>query len=896
MHKIHFLLLSLLLFAGQALAQFNLNKPPATTFNLSYSNPQEYEIAGIEVTGANSLDAASIISVSGLKIGDKIMIPGEKISGAIKKLWKQGILGDIQVLVKKVEGNFIFLEIKLAERPRLSKFGFRERKKGSVENLKKTDADELKEKLHLIRGRVVTDALVRNSELRILRFYRAKGFLNAKVESKKEPDPVLKNSVVLNFVISKGKKVRINEIFFTGNEFASGEKLEGKMKKTKEKLRVSLGKNLNRDLLKLDTLKFKNVVNRLKELQLSEVGEYLGKNVNLNIFASTKFDKSLFEEDKDHILSYYHAQGYRDAEILWDSTVQASPFDLDLYIGIDEGERYYHRNILWNGNYLYDDKYLGKILGIRKGDVYNKANLDKRLNFNPTGLDISSLYMDDGYLFFNIQPVEVAVVGDSIDLEMRIYEGSQATVNRILLKGNNVTSDEVILREIRTLPGYKFSRRDIIRTQTQLSQMGYFDPEQIGITPLPNPNDGTVDIEYQVVETPSNQIELSGGWGGVFGFVGSLGLVINNFSLKKALQLKEWNPLPSGDGQRLAIRAQANGRQFQSYSVSFTEPWLGGRKPNSLTVSFNHSRQNRIDPVTNRTVGNLYISGVTVGIGKRLTWPDDYFVWNNSVSFLYYDIQNIQGFGLIAYNGIARNINFNSTISRNSVDNPMYPRHGSIVSFGVTLTPPYSMFRDPAEEGETINNFEWIEFNKFMFDNSWYVNPVANLVISGRIHFGFIGRYNPSQAIGPFERFNLGGAGLAGQNLLLGTEVIGLRGYEDGQVRPFETGYTDSGIPFQQPVDGVAYNKYVLELRYPLSLNPAATIYGVGFLEGGNNFANYQTYNPFKNYKAVGFGVRIFMPAFGLIGLDWAYGLDPIPGTNTISGSRFHFTIGQQIR
>ncbi len=881
MRKTHFLLFALLIVVFPVLGQIQYGG--GTKFNLSYSNPGEYEIAGIEVTGARTLDAASIISVSGLKVGDNIMIPGEKISGAIKKLWKQGILGDIQILVQKVEGNFVFLEIKLAERARLSKFGFRERKRGTIENLKKTDADELKEKLHLIRGRVLTDALIRNSELRIERYYKAKGFLNVKVFSQQEPDKVIKNSIVLNFIIDKGRKVRVNEIFFVGNEYAKGEKLEGKLKKTKEKLRISLGKNLNRDLLKLDTPSFKNVYNRFKELQLSEVGDYLAKNINVNIFASSKFDRKQFSEDKDLVIGYYHNLGFRDAEILWDSVKQVSPFDIDLYVGIDEGQRYYHRNIKWNGNYLYDDKTLGKILGIKKGDIYNKENMDRRLNFNPTGLDISSLYMDDGYLFFSVQPVEVAVVGDSIDLEMRVYEGSQATVNRIMLKGNNVTSDEVILREIRTLPGYKFSRRDIIRTQTQLSQMGYFDPQQIGITPLPNPNDGTVDIEYSVVETPSNQIELSGGWGGVFGFVGSLGLVINNFSLKKALHLKEWNPLPSGDGQRLAIRAQANGQQFQSYSLSFTEPWLGGRKPNSLTVSLNHSRQNYLG-----TGGSLRISGVTVGVGKRLTWPDDYFVWSNSVSTLLYEMDNAFVSSNIPRNGTARNLNYNSTISRNSVDNPTYPRHGSTISLGVTLTPPYSLFRDPSEvDGNAA--FEWIEFNKWMFDNSWYVNPVGNLVLCGRIHFGFIRSYNNNTEVSEFERFNVGGSGLAGQNLLLGTDVVGLRGYDDNTVRPIDP---NTGLK----EDGVAYNKYVLELRYPLSLNPAATIYGLTFLEGGNNYGNHREFNPFKNYKAVGFGVRIFMPAFGLIGLDWAYGVDATPGTTQISGSRFHFTIGQQIR
>lgn len=892
MGRVRIVILLLFLVNLYSQAQIKLGNQ-TKGFDLSYSNPKEYEIGGIEVTGVENLDENSLISVTGLSVGDRIAIPGDQISSAIKKLWNQGILGDVQILVSKVEGDFVFLELRLAERPRLSKFGFREKKNNKVENLKKTEADDLKEKLDLIRGRVITDAIKKNSERKIKNYYKEKGFLNVEVESKLEDDPVLKNSVVLNFIVKKNEKVKIREIEFYGNKAVTDSRLRKTFKGNHEKVRITLFRNLNRDLIQLDKWTPRKLFKRIKKLQPEDFQYYLTKNLKFNIFKNAKFHENAFYSDKDNLIDYYNSLGYRDAEITNDTVYQINPEELRIEVSVEEGRKYYFRDITWTGNYIHGDDELSAILNIEKGDIYNRQELDRRLNFNPNGFDVTSIYMDDGYLFFSVQPVEVRIDGDSVDMEMRIYEGEQATINEIIIKGNTVTSEEVIRREIRTYPGYKFSRRDVIRTQTFLSQLGYFNPENIGINPLPNPADGTVDIEYILEERPSNQIELSGGWGGAFGFVGSLGLVINNFSTQKMFKLREWSPLPSGDGQRLALRAQANGRRFQTYSLSFTEPWLGGRKPNSLSVTFSHSRQNLISGT--EKFGHFYISGITLGLGRRLRWPDDYFVLNNTLSLLFYDLDNFN-IGTVDLDGVARNFSLINSISRNSVDNPTYPRTGSQVSFSVQLTPPYSSFRSDNTFETDAERYRFIEYHKWMIDNSWYLNLVGNLVLNGRMHFGFLGSYDKDIGIPPFERFTLGGSGLTGFNALLGTEVIGLRGYDDASLNPAQIVENVSASDNNVFSPGVAFTKYVMELRYPLSLNPSATIYLQTFFEAGNNFLNFQDYNPFDLYRSVGLGARIFMPAFGLIGVDYGYGLDPVPGRQGVSGSQFHFTIGQQIR
>ncbi|MBC7922255.1 MAG: outer membrane protein assembly factor BamA, partial [Ferruginibacter sp.] len=585
-----------LLFAsvlGQAQVKIGAGRSGGSSdLDLDYSNPKEYIIGDITVSGAKFLDANPLISLSGLKKGDKIRIPGEDISGAIKRLWDQGLLGGVEISATKVEGETVFLDINVKERPRLSRFVF--------DGLRKGEVDALNEKIKLIRGRVVTDALVKNTQLQVKKYFLEKGFLNTAVTINQVADTVLSNSIVMKINVDKKRKVKINSLTFIGREALSERKLRRKMKNTKE---------MDKEQRKLS-----------------------------HIFTPSKFIPSKYEEDKKKLLAYYNAEGYRDAAIVSDTVYRYDDRTINVELKLDEGRKYYFRNITWAGNYVYKSDALGEVLGIAKGDVYNLEELEKRLNFSPTQQDITSLYMDNGYLFFSIEPVEVAVEGDSIDVEMRIYEGAQANINKIILAGNTQTNDHVVLREIRTLPGQKFSRAALIRTQREIAQLGYFDAEKIGINPIPNPQDGTVDIEYTVEEKPSDQIELSGGWGGFYGFVGTLGLVFNNFSARSLFDFQKYRPVPKGDGQRVALRFQASGRQFQTYSATFTEPWLGGRRPNAFSVSLSHTVQNLFSGIygTGRErVGSFNISGITLSLGRQLQKPDDFFSLSNSLSYQY---------------------------------------------------------------------------------------------------------------------------------------------------------------------------------------------------------------------------------------------------------------------
>ena len=805
------------------------------------NEPKKYELGGITVSGARYLDPNTLIGLTGLRVGDAITVPGEEIGKSIRKLWAQGILGDVSVTIGRIEGNKIFLDYNLKERPRLSKFTFTGIPKGQTE--------ELTKKITLIRGKVVTDALLNNTRTQVRKFYVNKGFLDAKVNIMQVADSALSNSVALRIDVDKGSKVRIYNIAFEGNKAFSDRKLKGKLKKTKER----------------------------KPYKFLTPG---------------KFQKAEYENDKKSLLEFYNAEGYRDATIVSD-TLMRDEKGLALTITVDEGPKYYFRHITWNGNYLYDDKTLANVLGIKPGSPYSKETLDKRLNYNPTGQDISSLYLNDGYLFFTIDPVETKVEGDSIDIEMRLSEGVQAHIKDINIAGNTKTSDHVLRRTLRTLPGDKFNRELLIRSQREIATLGYFDPEKIGINPIPNPVDGTVDINYTVVEKPSDQVTLSGGWGGFAGFIGTVGLVFNNFSMRKAGTLRNWTPVPSGDGQRLALNVQANGVQYQAYSLSFTEPWLGGRRPNSFSFSLNHSIQRAGTSLDASSESFIKVNSATVGLGRQLRVPDDYFTLSNSLSLSQYQTQNyalLPGFT----SGFATNITFNTTLARNSIDNPTYTRRGSALSLSLNLTPPYSLLNP-----DHPNSTQLIEFHKWMFDASWFTPIVGKLVLNTRAHFGFLGNYNSARQIGPFERFKMGGAGLGnngGGNFLVGTDFVGLRGYDDPN-----SGFA---IPTAQAnqAGGIAFNKYVLEMRYPVSLNPAATVYVLAFAEAGNSYDSYKNYNPYKLYRSAGVGARIFMSAFGLLGFDYGYGFDPVvPQPGTAAGSKqefgkFHFIIGQQIR
>ncbi|MDZ7604814.1 MAG: POTRA domain-containing protein [Cyclobacteriaceae bacterium] len=548
---------------------------------LSYANPREFEIAEITVIGLETIDKNALISLSGLKVGDKIKIPSQTTSNAIKKLWDRGIIGNVALYISKVEGDKVFLVLELKERPRLARI--------FLKGINKTQEGELKEDLDLIKGKIVSDAVIKNAELTVKKYFVEKGFLNTKVNIEQVRDSIITNGVSLNIVVNKQTKVHINRISFEGNEEITDDKLRGKFKKTNERLRFDIFQDAWEMAKKTTPKSTWNFLTNPNRSSMEDIKAYLGESVNVNFFKPSKFKKTEFKADKEKLIEYYNSKGYRDARVISDSIYSTTDNEININIKVEEGHRYYFGNVTWSGNFVYNDEVLSRVLGVKKGDIYDMELIQKKLTFNPNGEDISALYMDYGYLFFQPTPVEVRINNDSIDIEMRVYEGEQARINKIIITGNDRTNDHVVLREIRTIPGQFFNRSLLIRTNRELAQLGYFDPEQIGMNPVPNMADGTVDIEYSLVEKPSDQVELSGGWGGYYGFVGTVGLVFNNFSLKNIGNLKTWKPLPVGDGQRLSLRVQANGKIYQNYSLTFTEPWLGGKKPNSLTVGLNRS-------------------------------------------------------------------------------------------------------------------------------------------------------------------------------------------------------------------------------------------------------------------------------------------------------------------
>ena len=822
--KKHLLIYSFILLLPVYLtAQINIGN---NLENISYERPVEYEIAGITVEGIQNLDKNAIITLSGLNVGKKIMVPGEDLSKAITKLWDQNLFADIRIDASKVMGSNVFLEIHLEELPKLSKFGF----KGAS----KSEVDKIRDKIELTRGKIVTENLINNTKHVVLEYYKDKGYLNTSVEISQAIDTTSLSSIILDIDINKGEKVKINSITFKGiNEF-SEKKLKRALKETKEK-------------------KF------------------------FRIFKTSKFLDEAFKTDLEQIINLYNEKGYRDAQIVLENVDDISSNLIDINITIEEGIKYHFRNIDWLGNTKYNSEYLDLLLGIKSGDVYDEKMMDERIQMSMSGTDITSLYMDDGYLFFNINPVEILVEEDSIDYEIRIYEGKQATINKVSVVGNTKTNEHVIMREIRTKPGELFSRSDIIRSQEELNRLNYFNPQTLGVTPKPDPQTGNVDIEYSVEEKPSDQVELQGGWG-AGRVVGTFGITFNNFSLKNILDKSTWSPLPSGDGQRISLRAQTNGSFFQNYTFSFTEPWLGGKKPNSLNFSAYHSIQDySTDVVDNR----LDIIGLNLGLGKRLRWPDDYFSMSQSISVQQYKLKNrtlVPGFS----NGISKNISYRTTFSRSSIFDPIFPKTGSQFTFIGHFTPPYSLFNKKDYSTMTLNEkYEWLEYFKIKLNGTWYANPFADLVIKTHSAFGFLMDYNSEVGLPPFERFFVGGDGLMGFNMD-GREVIGLRGYANNTLSQHLT------------AGGSIYSKYTLELRYPLSLNPSSTIYATGFAEAGNAWGSFSEFNPFEVKRSLGFGIRIFMPMFGLLGFDFAHGYDPIPGAIQKSGWQTHFSIGQQ--
>lgn len=800
------------------------------SIDFAYDAPQRYEIGGVTVSGTRYLDEQVLINLSGLIVGDTIDIPGEKISKAIQTLWKQGLFSDIKIQIARVQGNRVFLNMELSEKPRLSKFTF-------SKGVSKSEADKIREKIHLERDKVITENVLTNVKNVVRDFYIEKGFLNTTVSIKEYRDTMLVNRDILEIIVDKGKKVKIKDINFTGVTAIKEGKLRRAMKGTKTK-------------------RF------------------------YKIFTTSKFQESVFEEDKTKIIAKYLDKGFRDAKITSSKVTKLNEKRLVIDLTVSEGPKYFFRNITWLGNTKHTSQELSSILAIKKGDVYDQSVLEERLFMNQTGRDVSSLYMDDGYLFFQVTPVEIAVENDSIDLEMRIYEGKQARINKVTVTGNTKTNDRVIIREIRTKPGQLFSRDKIIRTQRELAQLGYFDQEKLGVNPKPNPADGTVDIEYVVEEKPSDQFELQGGYG-ANQLVGSLGVSFNNFSARNILKKGGWRPIPSGDGQRLSLRFQTNGKYYQSYNASFTEPWLGGKKPNSLSVSGYHTIQ-----TNGRAKGDIFrsqitISGGSVGLGKRLKWPDDYFSLYHEVDYQYYALDNYSS-GFLFTNGYANNLYFQHTFSRNSIDAPIYPRSGNQTSLTLQWTPPYSLWNGLDYSTATDQQkYKFIEYHKWKFTSSWFTKIAGNLVLNVKAQYGFLGMYNRKVGPSPFERFYVGGDGLTAGFLFDGRELVGVRGYKD-----YST-ITPTG-------GGTIFDKYTFELRYPVSLNPSATIYLLTFAEGGNAWQHFKDFNPFSAKRSAGVGIRIFLPIFGLLGLDYGWHFNDYPGSESDPKGHLSFTIGQQ--
>lgn len=850
---------------------------------IDYTNPKVFEIADIKFTGLNVLEERALVSFTGIKVGDRIPIPGREISEAIKRLWQQGIIADVEFWLTKIEGDRAFLEVRLTERPRILAF--------DIEGVTSSQASEIKDQVGII-GKVASAPLVKNTELLINKFFIEKGFLNTSVKTTQSKDTLVSDGVRLTFQVDKKSKVKINKISFDGNDTFSNSRLKKTLKNTHEKPRFWLISALFDQIFKTNPKTVRNYMDSSYSVSKRDLKEFLSSNVKLNFLQSSKFIKNDFNDDKGTLIGFYNSKGFRDAAVVSDSIAKINEDFIDVHIKVDEGNKYYIRNIEWVGNLKYTDEELSDKLGIKKGDVYNQEKISQRTQFDGEGGDdINSLYMDDGYLFFRLDVVEVRAENDSIDLEMRMSEGEQATIKRIILKGNDRTSDHVVLREIRTLPGQKFSRKELIRTTRELAQLGFFDPEQINPRPIPNLADGTVDIEFELVEKSSDQIQLSGGFGGPFGFVGTVGLSLNNFSVKNIGDWSKWRPYPSGDGQRLSLQIQSNGRRFQSYNLIFSEPWLGGKKPNNFTVSLNRTVNRSIDIFTNDLNGFLKASGFTIGLGRRLRWPDDYFQISNNISYQYYQVFNF-GQTLGFSTGDANSLTFNTTISRSNIDNPQFPRYGSQFSLNVNLTPPVSLIDgDKFEEGDlsTAERYKWIEYHKWIMDASFFIPLPKKFVINARAHLGFIGSYGDRTDTGPFERFFLGGNGLNGaNNFIIGQDIVALRGYDDNSIVPID--------PVSGFRGGLIFNKFVAELRYPISLAPTSTIYVQAFAEAGNAWNDYSQYSPRDLFRSAGFGARIFLPAFGLLGIDWAYGFDSSTALGITSGSQVHFTIGQQLR
>ena len=816
---------------------------PAFAQGPTAETSSSYTLGGLTVLGADFTDAQAIKLFSALQIGQEITIPGEEITRAIRNLWAQDLFSDISVELAEVRDDRAYIVIRVDELPRLTRYTF--------QGVSRSEQETLKGKIELLTGRVVNENVIKTARKRLNDHYAEKGYWDAEVVIAQLPDTAFENGARLNISIDKQSKVKVGEILISGTE-------------------------------KIET---KKIFRAMKDLKSKKW---------YRIFKSSKFVEENVDLAKASISALYNGQGYRNARVLSDSIYRLPDGDVGIAFNVLEGNQFHFGDISFSGNSKYRSTQLDSILGIREGDIYNLERLETRVFMDPKGMDLSSLYQDDGYLTFQAMPMETRIENDTIDIEVRMMEGKQFRVGRVLVKGNTKTNDHVIYREIRTRPGDLFSRTDIIRTQRELAQLNYFNQEAFGINPIQHPEDGTVDIEYAVEEKPSDQIELSGGWGGGR-VVGTLGVSFTNFSARNMFKKGAWKPIPTGDGQRVSLRAQSNGLFFQSYNFSFMEPWLGGKKPNALSFNVWRSVQSngqpkRVDGEINASRQSLQITGVQVGFGQRWKKPDDWFTMNVALSYQHFQLNNYGVFFSFS-DGTANNLSANFTLARNSISDPIYPVWGSNISLSVKATPPYSMFRGESDEYyeglSDQDRFRWVEYHKWKLKAEWYTpltqsageNP-RTLVLRTHAGIGLIGQYNRAVGLSPFERFYLGGVFLSGY-VLDGREIVNLRGFDDLSLTMPDQ---NTGAP--------VIAKYGAELRYPLSTNPSATIYMLAFLDAGKTWTDAREFNPFEVYRSAGVGMRIFLPMFGLLGLDYGWRLDDIPTQPNMSRGQFHFSIG----
>ncbi len=812
-------------------------------YDLDYLTPKTYEIGGISYEGADNFDTRVVQLVAGLQVGDRVKVPGDKISAAVENLWKQGMFEDVQIRVSRIQGNIIFLKIILKERPRMEKFSFTGVKKG--------EADKLREEIKISNGEVVTENMLRTSVNKIKGYYIDKGYTRVEVNPTTELDS--NGRVTVTFNVNRGKIVKIDSLIFDGNEQVKTITLQSKMEKT-------------HDVHYFWKLRFWTKA----------------------FWKKSRYIESDFREDLDKVIAYYNEQGFRDARVISDTVWDVQQVEeegkkskqelVKVKVKVYEGQRFFFRNITFTGNTVYSDELLHRAMRINKGDPYNKKELDMNISYNPSGTDITSLYMDNGYLFFRATPVEIAVDGDSIDIEIRIVEGKQARIRNVSVEGNTITNDKVIMRELHTRPGDLFSRDAIIRSRRELVTLGYFKEESIIPEPKPNAEDGTVDIVYKVEEGSTSQLNLQGGYGGGM-VIGQIGVQLNNFSIRNIFNKDAWAPLPAGDGQKLGINAVTNGTHYYSLSASFTEPWLGGHQAQSLTGSIYHNMYSNgfYYGRDNANYYSLQITGAGVSFSKRLKWPDDYFIVSHGISYKHYTLVNYSLSSDIFTDGVSNDLSYGFTISRNSLDSPIYARSGSEVSVSAFITPPYSLIAGKTEFASKQEKYRWIEYYKVNMRGSWMLNLVGDMVLNARFRFGFMSYYNDKIGLSPFGRYFVGGDGLSSW-MLDGREVIPLRGYQNNSIGASVNG------------GGAVFDRFTLELRQPIIESNTATIWLAGFVEGGNCWSDISEFQPFKMYNAAGIGVRLFMPMFGLIGIDWGYGFDGASG-----GSQFHFSIGQSL-